>query len=209
MLAKPVLKELIELKTKRLRLRQWQESDKAAFATMNANAEVMRYFPSLLSRQQSDALVDKIAELIVENGYGFWALMLDGEGMTESGGTASEEFIGFVGLHWQTQVNPEQPFMEVGWRLAREYWGQGYAYEAALASLQFAFEVLNLSEVYAFTALPNTPSQKLMTRLGMKNCERDFLHPNLPTGHPLQAHCLYQVTLDELSLLVQSNGDDK
>ncbi|KZN66902.1 GNAT family N-acetyltransferase [Pseudoalteromonas luteoviolacea] len=206
---KPVLKEPVELKTKRLRLRQWRESDKVAFATMNANAEVMRYFPSPLSRQQSDALVDKIAQLMEENGYGFWALVRDNAGMTEPSDAVSEEFIGFVGLHWQTQVNPEQPFMEIGWRLAREYWGQGYAFEAALAALQFAFEVLNLSEVYAFTALPNTPSQKLMTRLGMKNCERDFLHPNLPTGHPLQAHCLYRVTPEELRFFMRFNGDDK
>ncbi|MBQ4812244.1 GNAT family N-acetyltransferase [Pseudoalteromonas luteoviolacea] len=198
MLVKPILKQPIELKTKRLRLRQWYECDKTAFAAINADAEVMRYFPSVLTRHESDVLADKIARLIIENGYGFWALTLAADGAIKSEYAASEELIGFVGLHWQTQINPDQPFMEIGWRLARKYWGKGYACEAAQAALQFAFEVLRLAEVYAFTALPNMPSQKLMTRLGMKDCKQHFSHPNLPAGHPLQAHCLFRVTPEEL-----------
>ncbi|MCF2856391.1 GNAT family N-acetyltransferase [Pseudoalteromonas sp. SMS1] len=191
MLNKPVLGHIAELKTPRLRLRQWCDSDKEIFASMSSDPEVMRYFPALLSARESDVLVDKFAGLIAENGYGFWALTVRNEGLPEV-------FIGFVGLHWQTQVDPNRPFMEIGWRLARRYWGVGYAREAAQAVLTFAFETLNLQEVYAFTALSNLPSQKLMNRLGMKNVGQDFLHPNLPSGHPLQAHCLYKITAQHL-----------
>ncbi|WP_185843598.1 GNAT family N-acetyltransferase [Pseudoalteromonas luteoviolacea] len=192
MLSKPTLDQIVELRTERLRLRQWCGADKELFAKMSSDPEVMRYFPALLSSKESELLAEKITALIAENGYGFWAVTLRNDKLPE-------EFIGFVGLHWQTQVNPSQPFMEIGWRLARRYWGSGYAYEAAQKALSFAFETLKLNEVYAFTALSNLPSQKLMKRLGMKNMERDFLHPSLPTGHPLQAHCLYKVTASEVT----------
>ncbi|MDK1287319.1 GNAT family N-acetyltransferase [Pseudoalteromonas umbrosa] len=186
-----------ELVTKRLVLRQWQEIDKGRFAQMNADPEVMRYFPSKLNIDESNALCDKIAALIDERGYGFWAVELQEGNEVTVTSPSTDRFIGFVGLHWQTRVNPKHPFMEIGWRLHRDFWGQGYAYEAAQAALKFAFELLSVEQVYAFTALQNRPSQQLMRRLGMTNLNKNFAHPDLPDGHVLQSHCLYGVTRDE------------
>ncbi|KZN54209.1 GNAT family N-acetyltransferase [Pseudoalteromonas luteoviolacea] len=189
--------DVAELVTQRLVLRQWQETDKDSFAQMSADSEVMRYFPAKLNIDESNALSDKIAALIAERGYGFWAVALRGSKEVTVTSPSTDRFIGFVGLHWQTRVNPNQPFMEIGWRLHRDFWGQGYAYEAAQAALKFAFEVLSLEQVYAFTALQNRPSQQLMRRLGMTNLNKNFAHPDLPNGHVLQSHCLYAVTRDE------------
>ncbi|AOT09298.1 GNAT family N-acetyltransferase [Pseudoalteromonas luteoviolacea] len=185
---------VVELETERLVLRQWQETDKIPFAQMCADPEVMRYFPELLNKNESDVLREKIKALIDERGYGFWAVALKEHVSHVSKQSTNSRFIGFVGLHWQTQIMPELPFMEIGWRLNRHYWRNGYAYEAAKAALTFAFETLKLNQVYAFTATENIPSQKLMKRLGMKNLNQDFAHPALPRGHTLQAHCLYAIT---------------
>nr|WP_275446975.1 GNAT family N-acetyltransferase [Pseudoalteromonas sp. Of7M-16] len=195
----PRYKGLAQLTTKRLLLRQWQGADKPIFAQMGADPDVMRYFPNQLDKHSSDRLCDKISSLIAERGYGFWAVALqDGEAQ-QLGCTQPSRFIGFVGLHWQTTIKPEQPFMEVGWRLHRDYWGRGYAFEAAQAALNFAFNTLHLEQVYAFTALQNTPSQQLMKRLGMYNTGRDFAHPELPNGHALQMHCLYRISSEGFS----------
>ncbi len=173
------------LETQRLILRQWRESDWPALARLNADSEVMRYFPAPLSREESDDMARKLHELIVQQGFGFWAVELKQTG----------ELIGFTGLHRQEQAGiPNIPMVEVGWRLAREHWGRGYAPEAAQASLLFAFETLSEPEVYAFTTLTNTPSRRVMEKLGMQNTGQDFNHPKLESGHPLVRHCLYRIS---------------
>jgi RimJ/RimL family protein N-acetyltransferase len=172
----------IELLTARLRLRQWKAEDLEPFHALNADPEVMRYFPALLSRNESDNLAGRIAALIEEKGWGFWALETRDEG----------RFIGFTGLHALETEFPFSPCVEAGWRLARAFWGKGLATEAATAALDFGFRKLGLREIVAFTALGNAPSQAVMGRLGMVRSE-EFEHPELPEGAPLRPHVLYRI----------------
>lgn len=172
-----------ELQTGRLLLRPWRTRDLPAFAALNADPEVMRYFPATLSRAQSDALALKAQSLIEERGWGFWVAEERGSGA----------FAGMIGLHTPDAALPCSPCVEVGWRLAREHWGKGYATEGAAASLGFAFTALGLEEVVAFTALPNLRSQAVMHRLGMRRDNATFQHPALPAGHRLAEHCLFRI----------------
>ena len=172
------------LETKRLRLRQWQPSDFAIFADMNADPEVMRYFPKLLSATVSDVIANKCQQLIKDNGWGFWAVSIK----------STNAFIGFVGLNQTNADMTFAPCVEIAWRLHKDYWGQGYATEAAQAALKFAFEVLALDEVVAFTAVINKPSQQVMQRIGMKNTQDNFYHPALRPNHALAEHVLYKIT---------------
>ena len=173
------------METPRLYLRPWKATDREAFRVMGMDPEVMRYFPSLLDAAQSDALAQRITDIIAQQGWGFWAVALK----------ETDQFIGFVGLHRQEKESglPQTPFIEIGWRLARPYWGHGYAYEAAKAALSYGFEQLHCKKIYAFTAKENIPSQRLMIKLGMKNTGEDFLHPKIEVGHPLRLHCLYTI----------------
>ncbi len=176
------------LETERLYLRQWQPSDFVIFADMNADPEVMQYFPKLLSASVSDIIANKCQQLIKENGWGFWAVSL--KGCLEKSNT----FIGFVGLN-QTHVDMTfAPCVEIAWRLRKEYWGKGYATEAAQASLKFAFDELALDEVVAFTAVINKRSQLVMERNGMTNTQDNFYHPALASNHRLAEHVLYKIT---------------
>lgn len=178
----------VYLDTSRLQLRQWKESDLEPFYQLNSDEEVMRYFPDVLSKSRSDAVVARLSEMIDEKGWGFWAVEIKQTG----------EFIGFVGLlAQQKSAIPNSPLVEIGWRLAKSHWGKGYATEAAQASLKYAFETLSLSDVYSFTVLDNAPSRHVMSRIGMTNTEQDFDHPMLEDGHPLQRHCLYKITSEQ------------
>ena len=168
------------IETQRLRLRQWTDGDLEPFARLNADPEVMRHFPAPLSRGESDAMVERMRAHIEAKGWGFWAV--------ES--RASGEFIGMVGIKPVPPNLPFAPAVEVGWRLARAHWGRGYAKEAAVASVAFAFEKLRLPQLVAFTAVLNQPSRALMERLGM-DCIDTFEHPSLPVGSPLRPHVLY------------------
>jgi RimJ/RimL family protein N-acetyltransferase len=174
----------VALTTQRLILRQWKEEDKEAYGRLNADPGVREYFTGLLSRQESDRQADENAAHIERFGWGFWAVTL-----REKAG-----FIGFVGLK---QVDPSLPFaptVEIGWRLAQEYWGKGYATEAAQAALQFAFSKLELPEVVAYTPVQNWRSRRVMERLGMRHDPRDdFDAPSIPVGHPLRWHVLYRI----------------
>lgn len=179
----PPITTLHEPETERLVLRQWRAQDLAPFAALNADPEVMRYFPAQLSRAESDGVALRCQSLIKERGWGFWAIEEK----------VSGEFVGMVGLHTPDATLPCAPCVEVGWRLTRAHWGKGYATEAASAALGFAFSVLALDEVVAFTALPNMRSQSVMRRLGMRRDEATFQHPALPEGHWLAEHCLYRI----------------
>lgn len=169
------------LDTERLLLRQWRPEDAVPFAALNADPEVMAHFPTPLSREESDALAARIAGLIDRQGWGFWALERKTDGA----------FLGFTGLHRPENL-PFSPCTEVGWRLARAFWGQGYATEAARACLAFAFTELGESRVVSFTAVSNGRSQAVMRRLGMEQ-EGCFDHPALPEGHCLRPHVLFQL----------------
>jgi RimJ/RimL family protein N-acetyltransferase len=184
------------IETERLYLRQWQASDFAIFAEMNADPEVMQYFPKLLTPRVSDVIANKCQQLIADNGWGLWAVSLKGD--EENSG----DFIGFVGLN-DTHANMSfAPAVEIAWRLHNDYWGQGYATEAARASLHFAFTELGLEEVVSFTAVINKRSQKLMQRLGMTNTQENFYHPMLDRNHRLAEHVLYKITRQQWQALV-------
>jgi RimJ/RimL family protein N-acetyltransferase len=179
--------ELIEIETERLRLRQWIESDREPFARLNTDPRVMEFLPSILDRAASDAMIDRIQALISERGWGFWAV--------ES--KQDKQFIGFVGLHIPTADLPFAPCVEVGWRLAFEYWGKGYATEAAKAALKVGFDRLELPEIVSFTTIDNHRSSAVMERLGMSRDVETFEHSALPPGHSLREHCLYRLSQEK------------
>lgn len=177
------------LETDRLILRQWQEKVLQPFAELNADPEVMKYFPKALSRQESDNVVSRFIEMIVSNqGWGFWAVEIKATG----------EFVGSVGLAHQPERFDFSPCTEIGWRINKKFWGQGIAKEAAQASLVYAFDVLHLREVVSFTSIHNSPSENLMKRLGMEK-QTTFLHPALPADHHLAEHVLYKIFNQQLS----------
>jgi RimJ/RimL family protein N-acetyltransferase len=185
---------VIEFETPRLLLRQWRESDREPFAAMNADPVVMEFFPSLQSRASSDASIDAWQLQFATQGWSNWALE-----RLETG-----EFIGFVGLSIPRRILPFPPCVEVGWRLSRAHWTNGFATEGARAALRIGFERLGLPEIVSFTALGNRKSRAVMERIGMRNANEDFEHPGVPEGHPLRAHCLYRVTRAQWSENEQS-----
>ncbi len=184
--------KITELETERLLLRQWKESDFKNLAILNSDPEVMEYYPTLLSREESDAMGYKFQALLSEKGWGFWAVELKN----------LDSFIGFAGLHTPKQSLPFSPCVEICWRLLKPYWGNGYATEAAKATLKFTFETLGLTEIVAFTTVLNSRSRSVMERLGFGNTFQNFSHPDIPPGHPLSEHVLYKLTRSEW----QSNG---
>lgn len=177
---------IVELETDRIKLRQWTRQDLPAFAELNADPAVMKYFPSVLTEELSNSLAEKCQSLIAERGWGFWAAELKSSG----------EFMGFIGLHTPKASLPFAPCVEVGWRLARRYWGCGYASEAARRALSFAFETLDLPEVVAFTAVRNARSRAVMERIGMVNALQNFDHPDVPISSSLCTHVLYKLRRD-------------
>ncbi len=174
----------IEFNTQRLAFRVWQDRHRASFVAMNSDPDVMRYFPALMTPEQTNAGIDNSCLHFQDRGWGNWAVEL-----LETG-----EFIGFIGLSVPRRQLPFSPCVEVGWRLKRSAWGQGYATEGAKACLRLGFEQLGLDEIVSFTALTNLRSIAVMQRIGMINCQSDFEHPGVPEGHPLRPHCLYKIT---------------
>jgi RimJ/RimL family protein N-acetyltransferase len=174
-----------ELVTDRLTLRQWRDADLPLFAALNADPEVMRYFPAPLTRTQSDEFAGYVHETIERQGWGLWAVEV----------TDGPAFIGFVGLNRVSFEEHFTPAVEVGWRLARSFWGHGYATEAAAAAVSFGFERLELDEIVSFTSSSNEPSIRVMRRLGMRHdAAGDFDHPRVPEGSPLRRHVLYRIS---------------
>jgi ribosomal-protein-alanine N-acetyltransferase len=172
-----------QLRTERLLLRRWTDADRAPFAALNADPEVVEFLPGPLTRAESDAFVDRIEATFDELGYGLWAVEL-GDGT----------FAGYVGLWPATFEAPFTPAVEVGWRLARAAWGQGVASEAARAAVADGFARLDLEEIVSFTTAANGRSRAVMERIGMARDEAaDFDHPSLPEDHPLRPHVLYRL----------------
>lgn len=178
------MKPVIEVETERLWLRQWVPADKAPFAALNADPRVMAFFPSVLTREESDAMADRCQLLIAQRGWGLWAVELK----------ASGQFIGTLGLHIPSANLPFSPCVEISWRFAYPFWGQGLATEAALAALRVGFEQLNLAEIVSFTASVNLRSQALMARIGMQLAPTCFPHPNISLDSPLSQHCWYRIS---------------
>lgn len=175
-----------ELETPRLILRPWHEADREPFAAMNADPEVRRYFPSVLSRHEADVFFDRLLgwqreELV------FAAVERKGGGL-----------IGMAGLAEVDEEKPPAPAVEIGWRLARDAWGHGYATEAALGWLDHGFRSLCLPEIVAFAVAANARSRAVMERIGMTHDpERDFDHPSLRADSPLRRHVLYRLKREE------------
>jgi RimJ/RimL family protein N-acetyltransferase len=162
-------------------LRQWRDADLELYASMNRDPEVMHYFRSPLTREQSQASLDRQRTLIDERGWGLWAVDVDGA------------FAGFTGLAVPSFEAAFLPCVEIGWRLGREYWGRDIAYRAAIQALEYGFIVLKLPEIVSFTATINARSRRLMERLGFGHDPADdFDHPAIPAGHELRPHVLYR-----------------
>lgn len=174
----------IEIQTARLQLRQWQESDREPFAALSSDPEVMRFFPAIQLRESSNRSVDT------------WSAEIDQRGWSNSAVEirATRTFIGFIGLSLPKRALPFTPCVEIGYRLAKCFWHQGYATEGAAAALRFGFAELSLEEIVSFTALVNLPSRAVMQRIGLINANQDFDHPAVPEGNALRRHCLYKIS---------------
>lgn len=176
------------IKTERLILRPWQENDFEQFARLNADPRVMEFFPWLLSQEESNQLAKRICTAMKQQGWGLWAVSIPG----------IADFIGYIGLAPVNFVADFTPAVEVGWRLAYEFWDKGYATEGAKAAIKYGFETLNLKEIVSFTATKNKRSRNVMEKIGMHHSQKDdFDHPKLAEGHPLRKHVLYRIEANE------------
>lgn len=176
-----------ELRTPRLLLRPWRESDLVPFAALNVDPRVLEHLPGPLSRAESDALVARIGDHFARHGFGVWAL--------EAPGVAP--FVGMAGLSVPSFEALFTPCVEVAWRLDAAHWGQGYATEAARAALRFGFERAGLREIVSFTVPANLRSRRVMERIGLTyDPTADFDHPRLPEGHRLRRHVLYRLSAE-------------
>jgi RimJ/RimL family protein N-acetyltransferase len=178
------------IRTERLILRNWKERDRDLFSRINSDDQVMEFFGFRRDRAQSDALFDRLRSGIAEQGYGFTAVEIASTG----------KCIGFVGIA-DTSLEPFLPdgTVEIGWRLAPEFWGHGYVTEAAEAWLAFGFEERGLDEIVSFAVWNNRRSIAVMERLGMRpDPAGDFDHPTVPDTHPqLKRHRLYRLSREE------------
>jgi RimJ/RimL family protein N-acetyltransferase len=176
--------------TQRLTLRNWKERDRDLFFRINSEDAIMEFFPFRRDRAQTDAKMDEMRAENAAKGYGWTAVEI----------TATGQCIGFVGLH-DAEIEPIVPAgsLEIGWRLAPEFWGFGYVTEAARALLAFGFETLGKTEIVSFAVGDNTRSTAVMERLGMRrDIAADFDHPGVPDTHPeLKRHVLYRLSGDD------------
>jgi len=180
----PAAVPIPEVLTDRLVLRGFRDDDREPFAALNRDPEVMRYFVRTLDRAGSDERVDRILDQWRADGLGLWAVERRADGA----------FLGLTGLAKHDYLR--QP--EVGWRLARFAWGNGYATEAARAALDWGFGVRAIAEIVSVTAVGNGRSRAVMERLGMhRDPSDDFAHPHIPAGHPLRPHVMYRLRREE------------
>lgn len=175
---------VIYMETERLILRSWKYEDRKPFADINGNGNVMTYFPTTLSSDESNAFVDRINAEFEETGFGLYAVEIK-----ESG-----EFIGYIGFHRFTFEAPFSPGWEIGWRISDKFWHKGYATEAAKACLDYARDKGLCDKLYSFTAVPNISSENVMKRIDMR-CQGTFMHPALADGHWLKVHKLYSIDI--------------
>jgi RimJ/RimL family protein N-acetyltransferase len=176
------MKEIF-IETPRLVLRQWKETDQEPFVQLNMDNDVMEFFPSLSTKEESLAQIARVVDHINEYGFGFFAVERKD----------NNRFIGFTGLSHPRFESHFTPCIEIGWRLSKANWNQGFATEAAKACLQFGFDTLKLSEIYSFTAVNNIRSENVMKKIGMIK-EGYFEHPSVEDGHILKKHVLYKIS---------------
>lgn len=176
----------IDIITERLHLRQWKDADREPYAALNLDPVVMRFFPGLQSREGSDSDIKRWSTELDDRGWSNWAVET----------RASGKFIGFIGLTVPRRALAFMPCVELGYRLAREHWGKGYATEGAKAALRIGFDRLGLQEIVSFTSCINLPSRAVMERVGMTNADADFDYPNpaLLDDSELKKHCLYRLS---------------
>ncbi len=175
---------MVCIKTERLNLREWTSADVHSFAAMNQDPRVMAHYPRLLTKEESAESVEKIRTHFKKHGFCFYACEL----------AATHEFMGFIGLKATEFSTHFTPCVEIGWRLAYDFWGKGYATEGAKAVLKTAFETFNIKEVVSFTSPLNVRSVQVMKRLGMAHdAEGTFENPKVPEGHMLRPHVLYRM----------------
>ncbi len=167
----------------RLGFRDWQPTDLPKMAAINADHEVMHYFPSVQSEQDTQAFINRMQLQLSNKGFCYFAVDRLADGA----------FIGFIGLSEQTFEADFTPCIDMGWRLDKAYWHQGYATEGALRCLSFAFDTLKLKEVNAVAPLANTPSIHVMEKAGMQKIQT-FMHPALTQHAWLQQCARYLVT---------------
>jgi RimJ/RimL family protein N-acetyltransferase len=172
------------VETERLLLRRWRDSDRLPLVAMNADPVVMEHYVAPWTEDESDAFLARERDRVA-SGLGQWVVEVRGEG----------GFAGYVGMTIATFDAPFTPVPEIGWRLAHQYWGHGYATEAARAVLEHGFTDLGFDEIVAFTTTGNLRSRRVMEKLGMTHDPaEDFDHPNVPSGHPIRRHVLYRLT---------------
>ena len=179
---------MTSIRTGRLLLRRWRGADRVPFAALNADPAVMEHMQGLMTRERSDAFADRIEAHWASHGWGLWAVEV-------IGGTA---FVGYVGLWPADYVVPGM--VEVGWRLAREHWGRGYATEAGREAIRFGFTDVGLDEVVSFTVPQNERSWRVMERIGLRrDPAADFDHPKVDaTAYPeLVRHVFYRLRREE------------
>jgi RimJ/RimL family protein N-acetyltransferase len=177
---------MIIFETERLILRHWRESDREPFARMNADSRVMEFMPAVLTREQSDAFAERIEAHFRQHGFGLCAVEL----------RSGHAFAGFVGLAVPAFQAHFTPCVEIGWRLAAEYWGNGLATEAALSMVAYATAQFGLEALVSFTVPGNARSRRVMEKLGMSHDPaEDFDHPRFSPGHPYRRHVLYRLSL--------------
>jgi RimJ/RimL family protein N-acetyltransferase len=176
---------MIQLETERLLLRQWRDEDLSPWIAMNQDTEVRKYFGSLLTTEESTAALERYRDKLERSTFGLWAVEVKD----------SHEFIGFIGISEQDVGNEISPFKEIGWRLKKDAWGKGFATEGALEVLKYGHTIFPI--IYSMTAKVNTPSIKVMERIGMKRAlDLDFNHPRVH-NELLKPHLIY---MSEFSL---------
>jgi len=173
------------IETSRVLLRHWGDEDLEPWIVMNADPETMLFFPRTSAAEESTASFQRLKNNLQANDFGLWA----------AEEKLSGEFMGFVGISWQGIPTLSEPkCQEIGWRLAKRYWGNGYATEAATEVLNYASKTLKLTELYSITSELNLPSINVMKKIGLQpRPELSFLHPRVPEGSPLRPHVVYSL----------------
>ncbi len=181
----------MQIETARLLLRRWKPSDSKPFHQLNSDPEVMEFLLKPLALEESDEMIVRIESHFEQHGFGLWAVEAKETGL----------LLGFAGLSRPTFETQFTPCIEVGWRLARQAWGRGFATEAARAALAFGFDEAGLTEIVSFTVPANLRSIAVMERIGMtRDIAGDFEHPKVPENHHLRKHVLYRLRREEFQI---------
>ena len=170
--------------SERLGFRNWKEEDIEPFSKINADKEVMEHFPKTLTKAETAGFIAKSQQQFLEKGFTYFAVDI----------LETKQFIGFIGLSYQTYEAPFNPSVDIGWRLGKEFWGNGYATEGAKKCLEYAKDSCKLSIINSVCTKTNKASENVMQKIGMQK-KSNFLHPMLKDYPSLQECLLYQIEL--------------